>query len=77
MIANLTTHSEALGFRQRRDGILIGRTGTDDTIDVEPWRIYNVDDAREFLTETGIDVDAMSPAVDGKFASAFVRARKP
>jgi len=48
-----------------------------DEIDVEPWRIYNVDDAREFLTETGIDVDAMSPAVDGKFASAFVRARKP
>ena len=46
-------------------------------IDVEPWRVYDVEDARDFLTETGIDVDSMAPVVDGKFASAFVRARKP
>jgi SAM-dependent methyltransferase len=46
-------------------------------IDVEPWRIYDVADAREFLASTGIDVDAMAPAVDGRFASAFVRAAKP
>ena len=46
-------------------------------IEVEPWRIYDVEDAREFLTESGIDVDAMARAVDGKFASAFVRAVKP
>jgi arsenite methyltransferase len=46
-------------------------------IAVEPWRIYKVDDARAFLTESGMDVDRLAPQVDGRFASAFVRARKP
>ncbi len=46
-------------------------------VDVESWRVYNVDDARAFLTEAGIDVDAMAPLVEGKFASAFIRATKP
>src|SRR5437762_3575861 len=43
-------------------------------IEVEPTRIYRVDDAREFLSAEGIDVDAITPAVDEKFMSAFVRA---
>lgn len=46
-------------------------------IDVEPTRIYRVEDAREMLTASGIDVDAIAPLVEGKFMSAFVRARKP
>jgi arsenite methyltransferase len=46
-------------------------------IEVEPTRIYKVEDARDFLASEGIDVDAIAPAVDGKFMSAFVRARKP
>ena len=46
-------------------------------IDVEPWRVYQVEDARAFLNATGIDVDRLAPQVDGRFASAFVRARKP
>lgn len=46
-------------------------------IGLEPTRIYRIDDAREFLADTGIDVDAIAPQVDGKFMSAFVRARKP
>jgi ubiquinone/menaquinone biosynthesis C-methylase UbiE len=46
-------------------------------VDVEPWRTYNVEDARAFLTETGLDVDALAPQVKDKFASAFVRATKP
>jgi SAM-dependent methyltransferase len=46
-------------------------------VEVEPWRIYNLDDARGFLAENGIDVDRIAPLVEGKFASAFVRARKP
>ena len=46
-------------------------------ISVEPTRIYNIEDAREFLTTEGIDVDAIAPQIDGKFMSAFVRARKP
>ena len=44
---------------------------------VEPWRIYKVDEARSFLAEHGFDADRLAPQVDGKFASAFVRARKP
>jgi arsenite methyltransferase len=46
-------------------------------IDVEPWRIYRVDDARAFLTESGLDVDRVAPDVEGRFASAFIRAQKP
>ena len=46
-------------------------------IDLEPTRIYCTEDAREFLSEQGIDVDALAPQVDGKFMSAFVRAVKP
>jgi arsenite methyltransferase len=46
-------------------------------IDVEPTRIYRMDDAREFLSAEGIDVDAIAPQVDGKFMSAFIRAVKP
>lgn len=46
-------------------------------VELEPTRIYNIEDAREFLTAEGIDVDAVAPVVDGKFMSAFIRARKP
>jgi SAM-dependent methyltransferase len=48
-----------------------------DAIDVEPTRIYNVNDARAFLSGQGIDVDAIAQQVDGKFMSAFIRATKP
>jgi len=46
-------------------------------IDVEPTRVYRVEDAREFLSGQNIDLDAIAPQVDGKFMSAFVRAVKP
>ena len=46
-------------------------------IEVEPTRVYKVEDAREFLSAKNIDVDAIAPQVDGKFMSAFVRAVKP
>ena len=46
-------------------------------VDVDPWRVYQVEDARSFLTESGLDVDRVAPEVDGRFASAFIRARKP
>ncbi len=47
------------------------------SIEIEPTRVYNVEDARSFLTAGGIDVDAIAPLVDGKFISAFIRATKP
>jgi len=46
-------------------------------IDIEPTRVYRAEDAREFLSAAGVDVDAIAPEVDGKFLSAFVRAVKP
>jgi ubiquinone/menaquinone biosynthesis C-methylase UbiE len=46
-------------------------------ISVEPTRVYSIDDARHFLVEAGIDVDAIAPLVDGRFMSAFIRATKP
>jgi SAM-dependent methyltransferase len=46
-------------------------------VDVEPWRTYKIDDARAFLTASGLDVDRLAPQVKDRFASAFVRARKP
>jgi len=47
-------------------------------ISVEPTRVYRAEDARAFLAESGVDdPDAVAQDVDGKFMSAFVRARKP
>ena len=46
-------------------------------VDLEPTRVYRVEDAREFLAREGVDVDAIAPQLDGKFMSAFVRAVKP
>ena len=48
-----------------------------DAIDIEPTRIYSIEDARQFLTGEGLDVDAIAPLVKDKFMSAFVRAKKP
>jgi arsenite methyltransferase len=46
-------------------------------IEIEPTRIYRIEDAREFLSSSGIDVDVIAAQVDEKFMSAFVRAVKP
>ena len=46
-------------------------------VSIEPTRIYNVEDARQFLTAAGVDVDGVAAQVEGKFVSAFIRANKP
>ncbi len=46
-------------------------------IDVEPTRIFRAEDAVSFLKEQDLDLEAIGPEVDGKFMSAFIRARKP
>ncbi len=46
-------------------------------ITIEPTRIYRAEDASEFLSEAGVNADAIAPQVDGKFMSALVRAVKP
>ncbi len=54
----------------------LARAGFEDA-SIEPTRVYNVEDARQFLTEAGVDVDAIAPQVNEKFLSAFIRASKP
>jgi SAM-dependent methyltransferase len=54
----------------------LAKAGFDD-IGIEPTRVYNIEDARTFLTGQGVDVEAIAPQVEGKFMSAFIRARKP
>ena len=64
----------ALEEREYRDKL--AKAGFE-TVDLEPTRIYRVEDAREFLAGAGLDADAIAPQVNDKFMSAFVRARKP
>lgn len=46
-------------------------------ISFETTRTYDIEDARVFLTEAGIEVDEIAPLVEDKFQSAFIRATKP
>ena len=46
-------------------------------VEVEPTRVYRAADAKGLLAGFGVDADRIAAAVDEKFASAFIRARKP
>ena len=46
-------------------------------IDIEPTRMYTGEDVTSFLKDKGFEVEALVPQVEGKFMSAFIRARKP
>ena len=46
-------------------------------IDIEPTRVYRLEDAREMLAQAGIDLDSVGAALEGRFMAAFVRARRP
>ena len=48
-----------------------------EAIEIEPTRGYSIEDAQTVITGHGVDVDAIVPQVEGKFISAFIRARKP
>ncbi|MGB7844588.1 MAG: arsenite methyltransferase [Candidatus Acidiferrum sp.] len=48
-----------------------------EAIDLEPTRIYQAEEAREFLIAAGLDADVVGPQIDNKFASAFIRGKKP
>ncbi len=54
----------------------LAKAGFDD-ISIEPTRVYNIEDARNFLADSGVDVDLIAPLVKDKFVSAFIRATKP
>ncbi|MGA2260678.1 MAG: arsenite methyltransferase [Acidobacteriota bacterium] len=48
-----------------------------DDVNIEPTRIYGLEDAMSFLQDKSINIEAIAPQVEGKFMSAFIRARKP
>jgi len=48
-----------------------------ENVSIEPTREYSVEDARQFLTEAGVDVEAIAPQVNHRFFSGFIRATKP
>lgn len=54
---------------------LLEKAGFEDA-EIEPTRIYRMEDARAFLERSGLDVDRVASQVENRFMSAFVRARK-
>jgi arsenite methyltransferase len=48
-----------------------------ENVSVQPTRVYDIEDARAFLSGHGVDVDGTAPLVRDRFMSAFIRARKP
>jgi SAM-dependent methyltransferase len=48
-----------------------------EAVEIEATRIYDIKDARQFLTGQGVDVDSIAPVVADKFMGAFIRATKP
>jgi ubiquinone/menaquinone biosynthesis C-methylase UbiE len=48
-----------------------------EAVEIEPTRVYRVEDARGFLEEAGLDVETLAPSIEGRFMAAFVRARRP
>jgi arsenite methyltransferase len=48
-----------------------------DAVEIEPWRVYEMDEARAFLAAGGLDASRLGPEVEGRVASAFIRGTKP
>ena len=46
-------------------------------VGIEPTRIYEFEDAKEFLSGAGLETEGLARAVAGRVMGAFVRARKP
>ena len=55
-------HLRAAGFEQ---------------IGIEPTRVYEFEDAKAFLSATGLNTEVLAREVSGRVMGAFVRARKP
>jgi arsenite methyltransferase len=44
---------------------------------IEPTRIYELEDAKEFLSGTGLETEELAEEVAGRVMGAFIRAQKP
>ena len=54
----------------------LGEAGFE-SIGIEPTRIYEFEDAKSFLSGSGLDSEVLAREVAGRVMGAFVRARKP
>lgn len=52
------------------------RAGFQD-VEIEPTRIYDAEDAKQFLDGQDIEISCLATPFEGRFMSAFIRARKP
>ena len=64
----------ALSEREYREKLAVAGF---ESVDIEVTRVYDINDAREFLCSSGIDGDTIASQAQDKFVSAFVRAIKP
>jgi ubiquinone/menaquinone biosynthesis C-methylase UbiE len=48
-----------------------------EAIGIEPTRVYEFEDAKAFLSESGLDTEVLAREVGGRVMGAFVRATKP
>ncbi|HJR75754.1 MAG TPA: arsenite methyltransferase [Nitrospiraceae bacterium] len=55
---------------------LLSRAGFHN-VSIQPTRLYSTEDAREFLSGAGLNVEHLAAQIDAAFMSAFVRAEKP
>ena len=62
-------------LEDREYKVKLARAGFEN-IEVEPTRVYTAAQAKDLLASMGPEPDRIAAAVDGKFASAFIRARK-
>ena len=46
-------------------------------VDIEPTRVYEFEDAKAFLRESGLDTEVLAREVGGRVMGAFIRATKP
>jgi arsenite methyltransferase len=61
---------------EREFQALLSETGFED-IGIEPTRIYEFEDAKAFLSGSGLDTEVLAREIGGRVMGAFVRARKP
>lgn len=47
------------------------------SVEIEPTRVYDPEEARELLAEAGLDPDGLAEEIGGRIAAAFIRAGKP
>ena len=70
-------YERQLEHKQTQVTEALTRIGGFEGIEIEPTRIYELEDARAFLAGSGLATDALAREVSGRVMGAFVRARKP